>query len=200
MVSISSRRGDDRVRVVRLDIHRFRGIKDLTLHPRGHVVLVGEPRSGRSTVLEGLRRALSPDGTRFPLGDDLDFYQRETSEPIAIEVVLGELGPQLEHDFFDYLELWDEEAGEVVAETRDPTKVDEDAPLVVRLADRARWSDDAEHAEHWVDFPKAFNPEHEQFARAPPAAHGGALRVRQPRSTSAWADGTRRFPLAGGAR
>lgn len=155
------------MRVRRLDIHRFRGIKDLTLRPRGHVMLVGEPRSGRSTVLEGLRRVLSPDATRFPLGDDLDFYKRETSEPICIEVVLGQLGPALEQDFFDHLELWDEEAGEVVAEIPDPTTLDEDAPLVVRLCYRARWNDEAEQADHWVDFPKVSDPEHDQFVRAP---------------------------------
>jgi energy-coupling factor transporter ATP-binding protein EcfA2 len=118
----------------RLDILRFRGIGSLTVRPRGHVLLVGEPRSGRSTVFEALRRVLSPDSTRFPLGGDLDFYEWDTSEPISIEVVLGELGPALEQDFFDHLEVGDRETGEVVTEAPDPASVGEDTELVLRLS------------------------------------------------------------------
>jgi hypothetical protein len=39
---------------------------------------------------------LSPDSTRFPLSDDLDFHKRDLSKRIEVEVVLGELGPAIE--------------------------------------------------------------------------------------------------------
>jgi hypothetical protein len=157
------------MQIFRLDIHRFRGIKSLTVRPRGHVLLVGEPRSGRSTIFEALRRVLSPDSTRSPLGDDLDFYMRETSEPITLEVVLGELGPALEQDFFDQLEVWDRETGKVVTEAPDPASVGEDTELVLRLCYRARWNEDTEQADHWVDFPKSSDPDEDHFVRVPRA-------------------------------
>lgn len=88
------------MRVLRLDIRNFRGFRGVTIHPNGHVVLVGEPRAGRSTVVEALRRVLLPDATRLPLTDDLDFNGRDRSRRIEIEVALGALGDALEQEFF----------------------------------------------------------------------------------------------------
>jgi predicted ATP-dependent endonuclease of OLD family len=56
-----------------LNIRRFRGFEELRLMPAEHVVLVGEPRAGRSDVIEALRRILLSDSTRAPLSDDVDF-------------------------------------------------------------------------------------------------------------------------------
>ena len=78
-----------------LELRRFRGIEMLTVVPQGHVVVAGEPRAGRSTVLEGLFRALSPDGARGTLGDDLDFHARNRAVRAEVEVVLGDLGDEL---------------------------------------------------------------------------------------------------------
>lgn len=117
--------------------------------------------------MEALRRVLSPEPIRFPLADDLDFHKRQTSEGISVEVVLGQLGPALEQELFDQLEVWDDDAGAVVSHSPDPTALDEDAELVVRLCYRARWNDQAEQAEHWVDFPKSSDPDHDQFQRVP---------------------------------
>jgi len=139
------------MRVYCLRISRFRGLRDVTIKPTGHVFLVGEPRAGRSTVVEALRRVLSPDATRFPLLDDLDFYRRDVSSAIEIEVTLGGLGDALEQEFFDQLEPWDEEAGDVLAESPDPTELDDEGTeLVVRLCYRAAWDEDEERADHWV--------------------------------------------------
>jgi putative ATP-dependent endonuclease of OLD family len=156
------------LRVYRLQISRFRGFREATITPMGHVFLVGEPRAGRSTIVEALRRTLTPDATRFPLLEDLDFYRRDTSSPIEIEVTLGGLGDALEQEFFDQLEPWDKEAGAVQTESPDPTALDdEDTELVVRLCYRASWDNDEERADHWVDFPKSSDPTAESYVRVP---------------------------------
>jgi len=62
------------VRVVELRIVRFRGWAELTLKSAGHLLVVGEPRAGRSDLIEALRRVLDPDLTRNP-PDELDAFQ-----------------------------------------------------------------------------------------------------------------------------
>jgi putative ATP-dependent endonuclease of the OLD family len=48
------------MRVARVRLQRFRGYADQVIMPAGHVVVVGEPRAGRSDLILGLRRALDP--------------------------------------------------------------------------------------------------------------------------------------------
>jgi len=55
------------MRILALHLRNFRGFDDFVLKPQGHVVLMGEPRAGRSDLIEGLRRVLHPDSNRFPL-------------------------------------------------------------------------------------------------------------------------------------
>lgn len=156
------------MRILRIDINHFRGFRKVTIRPAGHVVLGGEPRGGRSSVVESLRRIFSAEATRFPLTDDLDFFKLDCSKPIQIEAVVGELGEGLEQDFFDQLEPWDAEAGQVLPESSDPVALDEgDEPLVVRLRYQAHWNSDTEVGEHWVDFPKLSDDESNQIARVP---------------------------------
>jgi hypothetical protein len=99
-----------------IELRRFRGFEQLRVVPHGHVVIVGEPRAGRSTLLEGLFRVLSPDGARGTLGDDLDFYGRDRTQRTEVEVVLGELGDDFTQLFFDQLEYWNDESGALVDE------------------------------------------------------------------------------------
>src|SRR5437879_5399501 len=90
-----------------LRIINFRGFQEVELRPRDHVFLVGQPGAGRSDLLQALWRVLSPESCRFPLSDDLDFFGRDLTQRIEIEVILGSLGPHLEQIFLDRLELWD---------------------------------------------------------------------------------------------
>jgi len=46
--------------VARVRLHRFRGYAEQVIMPARHVVVVGEPRAGRSDLTMGLRRALDP--------------------------------------------------------------------------------------------------------------------------------------------
>jgi putative ATP-dependent endonuclease of the OLD family len=149
-----------------LRLQRFRGFEDATIRPSGHVALIGEPRAGRSDVIEALRRVLSPDSTRAPITDDLDFYQRDRVFRPEVEVVLGALGPALTQQFFDRLEFWDAGASELVDELDHADPLNDPAlEPVVRLCYRAQWSDNEEVAHHWVDYAKTSDPSADDFDR-----------------------------------
>jgi hypothetical protein len=102
-------------------LRRFRGFEHLRVQPVNHVALIGEPRAGRSDLIEGLRRVLVSDAVRYTTPSELDFWMLETGERVEVEVVLGDLGADLEQDFVDHLEAWDVEEGALAA-PRPPTQ------------------------------------------------------------------------------
>lgn len=85
----------------RLEINNFRGIKSLSIDFDGLTILIGENNSGKSTVLDAIRIALSPGlGSRrgrqfteydFHLGDENACPQN--CESILIKVYLSERNP-----------------------------------------------------------------------------------------------------------
>jgi putative ATP-dependent endonuclease of the OLD family len=154
------------MRVLAVDYRRFRGFLNRSIRPRGHVVLVGEPRAGRSDALEGLARVLGGGGGRLPDPDELDFHDRDTSRRAEVEVVLAELGTALEQIFLDELEFWDTEEEELIEELEDPGELDGESVLtVLRLCYRIEWDDDEGVPRHWVDIPKSSDPDAGQFRR-----------------------------------
>jgi hypothetical protein len=73
-----------------------------------------------------------------------------------VEVVLGELGPEIEQLFWDQLEFWDVEESELIEELESPERLDEEGIAnVVRLCYRIEWDESEGEAGHWVDFPKS---------------------------------------------
>jgi putative ATP-dependent endonuclease of the OLD family len=152
--------------VRRLCIRGFRGFEAATIVPAGHVVLVGEPGAGRSDVVEALIRVLSPDSTRVRRPDELDFHRRTRGSRAEVEVVLGDLGDELEQLFFDHLEVWDPAARQLVDQVAEPESIDRDRyEFVVRLCYRATWDASEEQGDHWVDYPKTSDPAIEYFDR-----------------------------------
>ena len=145
--------------VKELQIQGFRGFSALHVRPQGHVVVMGEPGAGRSDLIEALARVLDADTSRTRITTELDFWNRNTSEPIQIAVTLGELGDDLEQDFFDHLELWDRSEESLLEETEDIDDVDKDQnEWVLRLEYRARWLVDEERCEEWIFYPKESDP------------------------------------------
>jgi hypothetical protein len=154
------------VRILRVDLRRFRGFDAATIFARGHVVVMAVPGAGRSDLIEGLERVFSAESLRSRSPTELDFYNRDTSVRAEVEVVLGDLGQELEQLFLDYLELWDRERGELVYELADPRLIDRRAhDLVVRLCYRAAWDEKEDQPQHWVDYPKTSDPEGGRFDR-----------------------------------
>lgn len=132
------------MQVFALHVHGFRGWPDLTMRPAGHVLVTGEPRAGRSDLIEALRRVLDPEVTRTPPGE-FDVFQPGATAPgntgpgpgpapeeaagavsplggndpdsrqATIEITLGALGDDLQQHFYRKLELWDRQAGQLAA-------------------------------------------------------------------------------------
>ena len=104
------------MKVVRLNIANFRGIKRAEIHFEGHTLLIGMNNVGKSAVCAALELALGLDRLkRFPPVEEFDFYNSQYLDksvepavaiPIEIEVVLADLTPELATKCFDHLERW----------------------------------------------------------------------------------------------
>jgi putative ATP-dependent endonuclease of the OLD family len=82
------------MRLRRVEIERFRGIKKLDWMVRGDFVcLVGPGDSTKTTILDAIECVLTP---RWNLPfDDADFHEAETKEPIRVVVTVGDLPDDL---------------------------------------------------------------------------------------------------------
>ena len=150
-----------------LHIRHFRGFSDLLVRPKGHVVILGEPSAGRSNLLEGLARVLDADASRARFTTELDFRNRDTSQPIQIEVTLAELGADLEQQFLEHLEFWDRTNECLLEESQEPETVDgQEYEMVLRLEYLARWLPAEERSEEWVHYPKESDPSADSFVHA----------------------------------
>jgi putative ATP-dependent endonuclease of OLD family len=86
------------VRIVRVAIENFRGIRAATVELNGTTVLLGDNNTGKSTLLEAIELAIGPDRlARAQAIDEHDFFggcylSREGENPnICIEVVIAGL-------------------------------------------------------------------------------------------------------------
>jgi len=102
------------MKVKRLTIENFKGVKKADLFFDGHVLFVGGNNVGKSTVCEALDLVLGPDRLgRFPPVDEFDFYNAEylaedgtTPKPLCVEVMLIDLSAEVERTCFSHTELW----------------------------------------------------------------------------------------------
>lgn len=70
------------MRIVRLQIERFRSIRSAIFFPERHNVYLGPNNLGKTAVLEALNLLLNPEiGGRGPVVDENDFYCREYRTP-----------------------------------------------------------------------------------------------------------------------
>ena len=157
------------MRVVRLEVRHFRGFGAATILPGQHVLVVGEPRAGRSDLIAALTRVLDPEATRAAL-EEWDFHGHDVTRAIVIEAMLGDLGDALSQRFLGELEFWDP-ARRVLLPGSDSVEqlAAAGAVAVLRLAYRGRWDAEEERGEHWVYYPKTSDPEADSFHRAPRA-------------------------------
>ena len=107
------------MKVARLIISNFRGVKAAILHFHGHTLMVGPNNVGKSTVCEALDLVLGPDRLkRQPPVDEFDFYNAiylkpsgvEESDkelvPIRIEAILVDLTEEIENRCGANIEFW----------------------------------------------------------------------------------------------
>jgi putative ATP-dependent endonuclease of the OLD family len=102
------------MKVARLQIANFRGIKSASLKFPDHVVLVGDNNVGKSTVFEALDLALGPDRlNRRPKIDEHDFHlgeyvsaEGEPRKEVRIEATVVGLSDEQQDRFVDCIEWW----------------------------------------------------------------------------------------------
>lgn len=107
------------MKVARLTISNFRGIKSAELYFDGHALFVGPNNVGKSTICEALDLVLGLDRiNRFPPVEEFDFYNAKylgpavvegeipKPVPIRIEVVLVDLDAELENRCGANIEFW----------------------------------------------------------------------------------------------
>lgn len=107
------------MKVVKLTISNFRGIKSAELLFDGHTLFVGSNNVGKSTLCEALDLVLSPDRlNRTPAIDEFDFHNARywlpptvegepgTVIPLRIEVVLIDPSPSVLSKCGSHVEFW----------------------------------------------------------------------------------------------
>ena len=178
------------VRVTRLLVDNYRGWQYLDLRPRGHVLLAGVPRAGRSDVIAALVCVLDVASARNP--EIADFRQWVGVPPVGgqgtmtdtaegaqlpqaellmraavaeVEVTLSDLDAEIQQLFEGFLEPLEPLTG--CASTQDVAAAD--APLCVRLTYRLTFDQVTEVLEAVVYFPARSDPAAGQFVRVPAA-------------------------------
>lgn len=141
------------MRIARLEIINFRGIKKANLVFPKHGVLIGDNNTGKTTILEALDLVLGPDRlNRQTAIDEHDFFggiyiqssevdseikqtevlptQEQISEvvevhqpKITIEATIADLNEEQKGKFGDYIEFWDSSTLNLY-KTPNPTGVD----------------------------------------------------------------------------
>jgi putative ATP-dependent endonuclease of OLD family len=102
------------MKIVRLVIQNFRGIKEATIHFDSHTLLVGSNNAGKSTICEALDLALGPERlNKYPPIEEFDFYNSGyleedglTPRPFRIEVLLTDLTSEAISRCGGHLEFW----------------------------------------------------------------------------------------------
>ena len=128
------------MKIARLSIANYRGIKAAEFHFEGHALMVGANNVGKSTICEALDLVLGPDRlNRFPPVEEFDFYNAQyltapevegvERQPISIriEVVLIDLSQEVENRCGANLEFWNTDEQRVLsfgeAEATNPPNV-----------------------------------------------------------------------------
>ena len=107
------------MRVRRINVSNFRGVKAGQVLLEGHTLLVGGNSVGKSTICEALDLVLGPERMyRRPVVDEYDFfaagYINDDGEPVetCVEVVLVDLSEVAMRRFAGHLRKWDDETND----------------------------------------------------------------------------------------
>ncbi len=113
------------MKISRIKINNFRGIKESDLLLPDHGVFIGDNNTGKTSVLEAIDLVLGPDRlNRKSIIDEHDFFGGNyLTEEIKIEVYVTNLNSEQERHFHDQIEFWDTKEDRLYEEP-DPAGVD----------------------------------------------------------------------------
>ncbi len=178
------------MKVTRLTISNFRGIKKADLLLPDHVVLIGDNNVGKSTVLEALDLVLGPDRLyRRPPVDEHDFFQgayraqdEDTAPEILIEATITRLNGEQRRRFKDYIEWWDQDESKLHA-TPPPDTVDQDhITYALRVAFSGKYDSEEDDFIGATYFPKSDDEGNRQFFQKRDKQYCGFLYLRSLRT------------------
>ena len=84
------------MKIRRVEIKNYKSLRSVSLDCQDLVALVGENNSGKSNIIEALDLFFNPSSAKVT---DESFYGKDTSKPIEVRVVFGELSKS-EQDYF----------------------------------------------------------------------------------------------------
>ncbi len=110
------------MKIVKLSISNFRGIKETKIYFNGHTALVGDNNTGKSTILEAIDLVLGPERlSRHPIIDEHDFFageyvsSKERQSIIKIELIVCNLNAEQQRHFNNHIEWWNIESNELIS-------------------------------------------------------------------------------------
>lgn len=111
------------MKVARLKINNFRGIKEADLFFNGHSLIIGGNNVGKSTICEALDLVLGPDRlNHFPAVEEFDFYNAvyigdgNEPVPITLETTLIELSEEATLRCGNHIEFWHKSEHRLISE------------------------------------------------------------------------------------
>jgi putative ATP-dependent endonuclease of the OLD family len=78
------------MQLVRARVKNFRSLKDVTVSFGAHTALIGGNGAGKSSILKAIDKFYSTSKTL----DMDDYFGRDMSIPVEIELTFGDLSPQ----------------------------------------------------------------------------------------------------------
>jgi putative ATP-dependent endonuclease of OLD family len=164
------------MRVDRLSIENFRGIKKAELDFFGHTLLIGGNNVGKSTICEALELALGPDRqARFPVVEEFDFYnaayldENENTIDIRIEVLLTDVTPTIRKSCNPYLERWNPQERKLLGQGEIDGVDEAGLQWALRLITIARYNNEEDEFQANTYFATAYDPNNEDSSRVPRA-------------------------------
>lgn len=162
------------MRIDRLAIENFRGIKKAALEFNGHTLLIGGNNVGKSTICEALELALGPDRqARFPVVEEFDFYNaaylddKGDTIDIRIEVLLTDVTPTIRKSAKPYLERWNPVERKLLGQGEIDAVDSDGLQWALRLITIARYNKEEDEFQANTHYAVSYDPNDEDDSRVP---------------------------------
>ncbi len=100
------------MKICKVEISNFRGVKSASIFLDGNAVFVGDNNSGKSTIFEAIDLVMGPERLmRHPIINEHDFYlgeyiKNDSIVEICIEVIIIDLNDDQQIHFGNHIEWW----------------------------------------------------------------------------------------------